>query len=120
MTAPKIKFACEYCGSDNVTCDASASWNIETQQWELCSEYDNTDCQECQGECGVVPVPADVVCISKYEEQARLRGWDSDDDPGDHDATPYRAGVKVSSWLDACSADGVSIDDILRKEDAKA
>jgi hypothetical protein len=111
MTTPKSKYVCEYCLSEHVTCDACAAWNAETQAWELVSEYDNTDCQECGGECGTLPVPADVVCISKYEELARLRGWDSDDDPGDHDVSPTRGDKTASSWLEACSVDNLTLDD---------
>lgn len=110
MTTQKIKYVCTSCGSDNVTCDASASWNVELQAWEICGGYDNTDCQECAGECGTEEVPADAVCISKYEQMARARGWESDDEPGEHDAIPFRLGVKVYSWADACSRDNLTLD----------
>ena len=38
---------CNYCGSDEVYRDACVAWNVETQQWELVTVYDNVDCEQC-------------------------------------------------------------------------
>lgn len=42
----KIKFVCPDCGSDDVSRDAYAVWNIETQKWELEGMYDAMQCNE--------------------------------------------------------------------------
>jgi hypothetical protein len=46
MTAP-IDYRCPKCGSRNVVCDADASWNADTQTWELNCTYDAMHCVEC-------------------------------------------------------------------------
>ena len=32
---PKIRIVCSHCHSESVTRDANASWNPDTQDWEL-------------------------------------------------------------------------------------
>lgn len=44
---------CTECGSTDVRIDAWASWNEETQEWELAETYDNPYCMECEGECKI-------------------------------------------------------------------
>ena len=44
---------CKECGSTDVTMDAIASWDMKTQAWVLVGELDNTDCNECGGECSL-------------------------------------------------------------------
>lgn len=46
----KVQMVCSCCGSDDVTRDACARWNVDNQQWEMVTVYDNTDCQKCEGE----------------------------------------------------------------------
>ena len=41
------KPTCRYCGSDSVTLDAQATWDVEAQEWRLCSTYDSGYCGEC-------------------------------------------------------------------------
>jgi hypothetical protein len=48
--AKKIKIVCSNCGSEDVRRDADASWNEETQEWELLCVYDNATCEDCEGE----------------------------------------------------------------------
>lgn len=50
---PKIKIVCDRCGSEDVRRDACASWNTDTQDWELASTYDSFSCDDCDDECGV-------------------------------------------------------------------
>ncbi|AYO75474.1 MULTISPECIES: hypothetical protein [Sphingomonadaceae] len=45
-----VKPVCDHCGSDNVTKDAVAVWDVETQAWVLLSTYDSTTCQQCERE----------------------------------------------------------------------
>ena len=50
---------CSYCGSNEVDRDACAAWNIETQQWEMVTVYDNADCEQCQGETSLEMITVD-------------------------------------------------------------
>lgn len=52
----KVKMVCTACGTDGVTCDAVCRWCVETQEWEVSGLFDNTDCDECGGECRVKEV----------------------------------------------------------------
>lgn len=43
-----ITFVCETCGSDTVTRDAWAEWDVEAQEWVLGAAYDYAFCHACQ------------------------------------------------------------------------
>jgi hypothetical protein len=47
----RISMVCSHCGSTEVLRDAYAEWDVETQQWELHSVFDNAICQSetCDG-----------------------------------------------------------------------
>lgn len=55
--ADRIRVCCSTCGSVNVTRDALARWSEELQQWEISSELDNSDCDDCGGETTLKDVP---------------------------------------------------------------
>lgn len=38
---------CRYCGSNHFAIDATATWNADTQDWELVSTYDEGICRDC-------------------------------------------------------------------------
>lgn len=42
------KPVCSACGSEDVTKDAWAEWDIEKQDWVLQNVYDDTFCQTCE------------------------------------------------------------------------
>jgi len=44
---PKIDIVCHTCGSNKVIIDAYAEWFVESQDWELCSTYDEAYCTIC-------------------------------------------------------------------------
>jgi hypothetical protein len=51
MTKKKQKPVCGNCGSSDVLADAYASWNSETQDWELSNTFDKgAHCESCDGE----------------------------------------------------------------------
>ena len=51
MSEPKKeKPTCPYCGSYEITCDANAVWNPETQIWEVGSTFANGYCNGCDTE----------------------------------------------------------------------
>lgn len=58
--ATKIRIECSTCGSTDVRRDAYAEWNVQTQEWELHSVYDNFVCEDCGGECSVDEVDDDA------------------------------------------------------------
>lgn len=43
----KQKPICQECGSDDVSFDAAAAWNQETQEYELTSTFDSGGCRSC-------------------------------------------------------------------------
>lgn len=46
-----VAMVCPSCGDrENVVRDAFASWNEETQEWELLSVYDSFSCNSCGAE----------------------------------------------------------------------
>lgn len=52
----RVTYLCEKCGSDLVTLDAWAEWNVEKQQWVLGATYDHTFCHGCESETHLVEV----------------------------------------------------------------
>lgn len=59
MTKPKEKPVCTQCGSDDVLADAYAWWDVDKQEWALSNTFDNSYCEDCEGECSLEWVPAD-------------------------------------------------------------
>jgi len=52
----RVTYLCEKCGSDQVTLDAWAEWNVERQAWVLGATYDHTYCHKCDGETHAIEV----------------------------------------------------------------
>jgi len=44
----KVTKHCHSCGSQDVWRDASATWDVDAQQWELNNVYDALFCEECE------------------------------------------------------------------------
>ena len=61
MTEPKeeskVRMVCEDCGSEQVTRDAWAEWNVETQDWHLGAVFDYAYCHRCQREARIEERP---------------------------------------------------------------
>jgi hypothetical protein len=55
----KVKMVCDHCGSEDVLADAWASWNIESQEWELSQTFDDKYCENCESSCKVNEEPVD-------------------------------------------------------------
>ena len=46
---PKQTVVCNHCGSDEITGDANAYWNIDTQQWEIGDVFEKGGyCGDCE------------------------------------------------------------------------
>ena len=52
----RIAIICGTCGSDEVSRDAWANWDVKAQRWELGSVFDHAHCHRCDGETRVVEV----------------------------------------------------------------
>lgn len=58
--AKREKPVCNNCGSDDITCDATARWDVDTQNWELSGTFDSKTCGNCGYEkdyCDWVDLP---------------------------------------------------------------
>lgn len=44
----KVDYVCDGCGSHEVSRDAGAEWDVETQNWVLAAVYDHAYCHECR------------------------------------------------------------------------
>ena len=53
------KFVCSSCGSENVRRDAWATWDVETQSWELATVFDAGFCDDCDGEASLTEIEID-------------------------------------------------------------
>lgn len=55
-SSKRITFICENCGSDLVTRDAWAAWDVNEQDWTLGAAFDYTFCHKCEAEARMVEV----------------------------------------------------------------
>lgn len=49
----KVKPVCTHCGGSNIFFDAVSTWDVERQEQVMLNTFDNTDCEDCEGECSV-------------------------------------------------------------------
>lgn len=56
----KVIVICYECGSDNVTSDASASWDVDTQSWILSDVGEGNYCYNCEHDMGLEEVALEV------------------------------------------------------------
>ena len=52
----RIAIICGTCGSDEVSRDAWANWDIGTQEWVLGSVFDDGFCHRCECESRLIEV----------------------------------------------------------------
>lgn len=52
----RYTYVCNTCGSDLVTRDAWAEWNVNEQEWVLGQAFDYAFCHKCEGETRLVEV----------------------------------------------------------------
>lgn len=43
----RLDYQCPACGSYNVTADANADWDVETQSWVLLNVFTSMSCSDC-------------------------------------------------------------------------
>jgi hypothetical protein len=55
----RVKATGSHCGGSNVFFDATAMWSIGKQGYIMMTTHDNTDCEDCDGECSVNWVPVE-------------------------------------------------------------
>lgn len=47
---PRYTYICNVCGSDDVTRDAWAAWDVKEQDWVLGAAFDYAYCHRCENE----------------------------------------------------------------------
>jgi hypothetical protein len=52
----RIAIVCGACGSDEVSRDAWANWDVQAQEWVLGSVFDYGHCHRCDGESRLIEV----------------------------------------------------------------
>jgi DNA-directed RNA polymerase subunit RPC12/RpoP len=52
----RFAIACRYCGSDEVSRDAWANWEVATQQWVLGATFDAAFCHRCEAETSLIEI----------------------------------------------------------------
>jgi hypothetical protein len=52
----RYAMVCNSCGSDEVSRDAWADWDVKNQQWVLGSVFDYGHCHNCDGETRLIEV----------------------------------------------------------------
>ena len=52
----KMEMICGECGGSNVTSDASAEWDVESQDWVLRAVYDEKTCEDCDMSVDVIKI----------------------------------------------------------------
>ena len=52
--ARKVKIVCKRCGSDDVSCSASAKWDVPSQDWVLAGVHDGEHCNCCGGDADLI------------------------------------------------------------------
>lgn len=76
------KLVCSHCGSDDVTMDAVARWNVAAQAWTMSDIYDGSDaaCGACEGETSLKAIdvnrddPDALSTFTVFVQQADGRG----------------------------------------------
>ena len=68
----------------------------------MTTTYDNTDCDECGGECSLDWIPHDAPAVSKWETLARWKGWTEEN------YAITRGEQKAYTWSGACGADNLT------------
>lgn len=51
-----VTYVCNTCGSDDVSRDAWAEWDVEEQRWVLRTEFDYAHCHRCDSETRLIEV----------------------------------------------------------------
>lgn len=57
MDRTPIRMVCEDCGSERVTRDAWAEWDVKAQDWVLGAIYDYAFCHTCDGDANIAERP---------------------------------------------------------------
>lgn len=52
--AMKVEYICNRCGGNDISRDAWADWDTESQQWVLRVAFDYAHCHDCDGETRLI------------------------------------------------------------------
>lgn len=54
----KIIYCCQHCGSDNISADAVAFWDAESQSWQVSGVMDDGhSCDDCGKDTALIEQP---------------------------------------------------------------
>jgi len=53
----RVAMVCSTCGSEDVTLDALAAWDVKNQRWKLAGTLDYAHCNTCGCECRINDIP---------------------------------------------------------------
>ena len=53
----KVRMVCKRCGSEEVTRDAWAEWDVEAQMWHAAAVFDHAYCHRCQSDASIAELP---------------------------------------------------------------
>lgn len=53
----RVKQVCGTCGSEDVSCDATARWDMDMQEWQISAIHDGDYCDTCEQECRIKELP---------------------------------------------------------------
>ena len=51
-----VKEVCQYCGSDNVSMDATVEWDVDLQRWVIADLGEREWCVDCESETVLMTV----------------------------------------------------------------
>jgi hypothetical protein len=63
----RYEYVCSICGSRNVRRDAWATWDVETQSWELATVFEAGFCDDCDGGVNLKTIELDDVKTATAE-----------------------------------------------------
>lgn len=61
-----ISIACSVCGSNNVSRDAWADWDVASQAWVLGALFDQGFCHRCEDEQNLLEIPLGKLTESDF------------------------------------------------------
>lgn len=84
MQTNKVHVICSECGDEGITIDASAEWDVDTQEWVLGSLHDYTYCSNCGGESSADECTKDSMPAAGTTVAVMVDSVSSTSSPGFH------------------------------------
>lgn len=69
----RIRYVCNWCGSDNVFVDSWVEWDAAKQAWRVADVFESTAyCTKCDGECSVLAEPIGRIARRELHAAAEI------------------------------------------------